>query len=299
MRPKGGAAVHISVIVATLGRRSEAEDLAADLAKQSRLPDRTIFAVTTEDDAPNEHPVIRNETLLCERKGLCAQRNQGLELAVDSSDVIVFFDDDFVPHPEYLERLEKAFLERDDVVGMTGLVVADGVTGPGLSREEALDAISANGDGPSKGSATETNVYGLYGCNMAMRVSALGEKRFDERLPLYGWLEDLDLTNQLLKEGRLIRLSSLMGAHRGVKAGRVSGIRLGYSQIANAGYLISKGTAPKSKMYGNLVKYPLINAVKSLRPEPFIDRKGRLKGNLIALTDLALGRSRPERILEL
>jgi hypothetical protein len=37
------------------------------------------------------------------------------------------------------------------------------------------------------------------------------------------------------------------------------------------------------------------NMVKTLRPEPFIDRGGRLSGNLKALGDLVTGRLRPEK----
>ncbi|MBV7266304.1 glycosyltransferase family 2 protein [Erythrobacter ani] len=291
--------MQITVIVATLGRRKEADDLVQDLANQTRRPDRSIFAVTTEADAPDRHPEIDNETLICATKGLCAQRNAGIAQAIDSSDVIVFFDDDFVPHPTYLARLEAAFAKSEDVVGITGLVVADGVCGPGLSRQQAVTAIDAHAASFPTGIPRETEVFGLYGCNMAMRTSALKTKRFDERLPLYGWLEDLDLTNRLLEEGRLIKLDRLIGAHRGVKAGRVSGIRLGYSQIANASYLLAKGTTTRSQLFGHLVKYPMINAVRSLKPEPFVDRRGRLRGNLIGLVDLARGKSKPERILEL
>jgi hypothetical protein len=43
----------------------------------------------------------------------------------------------------------------------------------------------------------------------------------------------------------------------------------------------------------------LANLGKSLRPEPWVDRRGRLRGNLLALRDLATGRLSPERILEL
>jgi hypothetical protein len=38
--------------------------------------------------------------------------------------------------------------------------------------------------------------------------------------------------------------------------------------------------------------------VRSLFPEPWIDRKGRLKGNLIALADIVLGRISPRRIID-
>jgi len=41
------------------------------------------------------------------------------------------------------------------------------------------------------------------------------------------------------------------------------------------------------------------NTVRSMRPEPFVDRRGRLPGNILALADLALGRINPERASEL
>ena len=291
--------MRITVIVATLGRPREADDLVNDLVNQTRRPDRTVFAVVKPEDAPGRNPDIANETLLCPRKGLCAQRNAALDHVADSSDVIVFFDDDFVPHRTFLERVEHAFEANSEYVGVTGAVVADGICGPGLTRQEAVDAVEAHGARQVDGPPGETDVPGLYGCNMAMRVDALGGRRFDERLPLYGWLEDLDFTNRLLDEGRLVRLDSLIGAHRGVKAARVSGLRLGYSQIANARYLMAKGSAPRWLMMKNLVKYPVVNATRALLPEPYIDRWGRLRGNVIGLFDLARGRSRPERILDL
>ena len=38
------------------------------------------------------------------------------------------------------------------------------------------------------------------------------------------------------------------------------------------------------------------NLVRSFYPEPWIDRKGRLKGNILALIDITIGRISPLRI---
>jgi len=72
-----------------------------------------------------------------------------------------------------------------------------------------------------------------------------------------------------------------------------------FHQIANALYLAKKGTVPKLYLAKLVSKNLLINAVRSFRPEPFVDRRGRLLGNMIALADLVGGRIAPERILEL
>ena len=96
-----------------------------------------------------------------------------------------------------------------------------------------------------------------------------------------------------------MRAHALWGVHLGHKQGRVRGVTLGYSQIANAIYLAKKGTVPKRHLAKIASKNLLINAVHSLWPEPFVDRRGRLRGNIIALADLVCGRIAPERILEL
>src|SRR6266702_4434472 len=95
------------------------------------------------------------------------------------------------------------------------------------------------------------------------------------------------------------KISIFRGVHLGIKYGRTSGVRFGYSQIANPIYLIRKGTMSwqhaKMLMWRNLAA----NLVRSFHPEPWIDRKGRLKGNLLALVDMAIGRISPHRILQL
>jgi hypothetical protein len=48
-------------------------------------------------------------------------------------------------------------------------------------------------------------------------------------------------------------------------------------------------------MWRNLVA----NFARSIYPEPWIDRRGRLKGNLLALKDLVVGDLSPGRIVNL
>jgi hypothetical protein len=42
-----------------------------------------------------------------------------------------------------------------------------------------------------------------------------------------------------------------------------------------------------------------MNLARSLCPEPYVDRAGRVVGNLTAMRDLVVGRLDPQRILEL
>src|SRR3546814_1801485 len=131
---------------------------------------------------------------------------------------------------------------------------------------------------------------------MACRSSAAKGLRFDEKLPLYGWQEDVDFTHQLSWRGTLLRTSRLTGIHMGARSGKTSGKRLGYSQIANIVYLWRKGTMRpwhgQKLLFQNIVS----NLIRSLWPEPDIDRHGRLAGNLLAITDLLKGRIDPQRL---
>lgn len=292
-------ALRMAVIVATLGRRNEAEDLVRDLDAQIRRPDRVIFSVVSEEDAPSGPLPSGHEILVSPKKGSCAQRNCAIDRAASDADILIFFDDDFVPAPDYLLELERCFISRPDLGGVTGLVIADGVTGPGLSREQTLAEIALYRQNWPEGDDRVRPREGLYGCNMAIRTCVLGANRFDESLPLYGWLEDLALTSKFARSPGLIQFNRLVGVHRGVKRGRTSGVRFGYSQIANPIYLLSSSPAPRAYLFGNIARHLAINIVRSVRPEPWVDRRGRLRGNTMALLDLLRGRLAPSRILDL
>jgi hypothetical protein len=91
----------------------------------------------------------------------------------------------------------------------------------------------------------------------------------------------------------------MVGVHLGVKSGRISGLRFGYSQIANPLYLHRKGTLALSRAVRQMTRNVLSNAARALRPEPWCDRRGRLRGNALAARDWLRGRLDPRRILDL
>ena len=291
--------LRIAVGIATAGRRDIAPQTVALLRNQTRLPDIVVVCPLVSDeindgdflDLPFDVLVTSGPV------GLCAQRNAILEKVADH-DLIIFFDDDYIAEPHYLERLEKLFQSEPDVCAATGLLLADDVTGPGLNIEQGLEILRNN---VRDGSAILKDVPGLYGCNMAYRIHYVRDNqlKFDENLPLYGWQEDIDFSLQVAPFGRLVKSDLLMGVHLGVKAGRTSGVRLGYSQIANPVYLSKKGTMSWQHARKLISRNIAANLARSFYPEPWIDRHGRLKGNLLALMDLLRGKASPARILQL
>jgi GT2 family glycosyltransferase len=290
--------MRLAIGIATRGRAAILGEVLADLAKQTRAPDRLLVChVDANDiaDLPTRFPQV---TFLTAAAGLPRQRNAILD-AIADCDAVLFLDDDFLAAPDYLAVTEAVFEAHRDCVVATGTVIADGAKGPGITVDEgraALDADRYAGD-----PLAVAPHFNGYGCNMALRLAPLRSNalRFDEQLPLYGWYEDLDLTRRLGAHGTILRLAGARGVHLGAKSGRVPGEKLGYSQVANAIYLARKGSYPWNRALRSAARHLAINAARAAFPEPHVDRLGRLKGNLIALGDLLRGRMHPMRIMEL
>lgn len=290
----------IAIAIATAGRRSVLSDTVGHLRDQTRLADELLICPAREQDFdpacldayPGAARVIHGPM------GSSPQRNVLLEAT--TADVVIFFDDDFLPADDYVAEVELFFLAHPGVVVATGELVADGILGPGLAHDEGLRLLRGAGANPVGFSIVTT--HNGYGCNMAVRMQAIRRHRlrFDERLPLYAWLEDLDFSRQLAAHGAIVRFSRLRGVHLGTKgSGRSPGLRLGYSQIANPVYLARKGTMGWPLARRHMARNLLANAARSLAPEPWVDRRGRLRGNLLAIRDWARGRVDPRRILDL
>lgn len=299
-KPGEEGKLRIAVGIATAGRRAILDYTLDLIGRQTRLPDALIVCPAVRGDLGEESLLNLpfSTSVRLGKRGLTAQRNQILAAAT-MADVIVFFDDDFFPQLDYIEELERLFLENADVVAITGRPMMDGANGPGLDAAAALELIARDSSAPRDRTIEPT--YGTYGCNMAFRMRPVRENGllFDENLPLYGWQEDIDFSRQLAEAGRIIDAKVLRGVHLGAKGGRTSGVRFGYSQIANPVYLVRKGTMSRAFATPLIRRNILANLGKSLWPEPWVDRRGRLKGNCLALRDLLTGRIAPQRILDL
>ncbi len=273
----------------------------AELAKQSMPPEHIFVVASKPDDLSEIDLSLKNLTARVGRTGSSLQRNDGLAMAGNRFSYIAFFDDDFVPSRYWIERMTRLFEQQADIAGLTGTVLADGTTTSGIRPEDAQAMTRQRDTDPSyAGELCErVDFGGNAGCNMAFRLSAIRGETFDERLPLYGWLEDADFRGRIMRRGRVVRSDALWGVHLGHKLGRGRGVQLGYSQIANAVYLSKKGTVPRAYLAKLAARNFVSNSVRSLLPDPFVDRRGRLLGNMIAVGDLIRGRISPERVLQL
>jgi GT2 family glycosyltransferase len=293
--------LNIAVGIPTVGRAPILRETLIELAGQTRRPDSVIVCGAKPADVEGAVDAYPGTVVLLSEPGLPRQRNAIIEGAT-KADVLVFFDDDFLPDPDYLAAIDQHMALDPRIVVATGLVLADGIGGPGLTPASGRAILSHHAPAAGVPSSATRPTFSGYGCNMAVRLGPMREHglRFDERLPLYGWQEDVDVSCRLAAFGQVVQIDAARGVHLGVKSGRNSGVRLGYSQVANPLYLSGKRLGyPFRRALTHIAKNMAMNIVRAGWPEPYVDRRGRLHGNLLALRDLTTGRMVPERILDL
>jgi glycosyltransferase involved in cell wall biosynthesis len=286
----------IVVAIATRGRPTILSETLACLELQTRQPDTILICYPEPQDVSGIAARFPRAQLITSKPGLTCQRNTVLNSLPAVTDLLVFLDDDFHIHPEYLATMEQLFLTRADIAVATGTLLGDGIHGKELKPSDAHVRLSLcrTTDAPLEVSP----IFNAYGCNMVFRMDLIERHnlRFDERLPLYGWYEDVDFSRRVSQHGRSVRVAQAWGVHLGVKSGRHSEVRLGYSQVANPIYLAQKRSVPWSFALASVASRSLKNLVRSIAPESHIDRRGRLRGNLRAFRDLGTGSLNPTRV---
>lgn len=230
--------VRLSVVICTKDRPEELATCLQSLASQRRLP-MEVLVVDASATAPESVvdgfrrrvPESFHLALIRARPGLPRQRNVGIDAA--QGDVVVFFDDDVVLEPEYLDELARVY-ELDTarrIGGVGGAQVPDPT--PPESRFRRVYSrfflLAGHGRGRVKRSGraeynlcprTETDVDFLSGCNMSYRREVFDSVRFDERLAGYGLGEDLFFSYAVSRRWRVVLTPRARLEHRHVGGGR-------------------------------------------------------------------------------
>lgn len=285
-----------TVVICTLGRPAILHATVRSLLRQTKQPSKILLGICDDVSVSAETkavPLI--EVVRCPRMGTSAQRNACLQRVTTS--YTLFIDDDVELKPNYIESME-LLLDREKQIAIAmGELIADGARNDiGYTHAQAESFLAQHAS-----SGKVTSLETAISCSFFVRTALFDEVRFDERLPLYGWLEDLDFCTQAKQRGMIVQNGFTASVHLGATTGRTSGVRFGYSQIANPFYLWRKGGEPTLGRV--LVKFWLrlvvANVVRSIFPgnSKRIDRPGRLKGNLLAFRDLVRNKMAPERIL--
>ncbi|TLD69942.1 glycosyltransferase family 2 protein [Phragmitibacter flavus] len=292
----------LAVLIPSRGRAVELAATYRSIRRQALLPAQVVFAVTNESDIVQVDRESGEIDFCYHQSGKTAQLNAGIRKLRPEITLVAIMDDDVELSKEYLRIVRKIFGEHQDLVGLDGHLLANG----GVDRQEALDLVNAyDGNSPrSPDSDFAIRWYpsdkGLYGCCMTIRREVFNHIQFDERLPMYSWMDDADIGIRAQRFGKCAYSPNACMAHLAVKSGRDSGIRFGFAQIMNPFYLGSTGVFQWSTVLKNhVLKAVAANLFGVMRRDKSVDRLGRLRGNWIALSNLVKGRIEPELIREI
>jgi hypothetical protein len=286
-----------TVVICSAGRPVILHETVLGLLKQTVQPASIILSLCAENSALSETQGLPLVRCILGPKGLASQRNTAIPFV--RTCYTLFLDDDVELASDYIEQMERLFAADPTIVGASGGVAADGAP----ARVPIDRRVAARAIREYTGSRDCVPFKDVYGCNMFVRSDVLQVERFDERLPLYGWLEDLDFSLRLKKHGRIVRHRGALVAHLATRSGRTSDLRYGYTKIANPWYLWRKKVL--SSLPEVIVRYwvkttlaNLLRAFLSNGP-PGVDYRKRLIGNLMAYRDLTLFRLDPQNILNI
>lgn len=179
----------IGVLVCSYKRPDDLKRCLEGLKAQTRPPDDVIVVRRDTDDAtrefldswPQDGLPVRIQ--IVGTPGIVAARNAGHDAC--RTDVLASIDDDVVPHPEWLARMERHFQADPTVGGVGGRDhVHDGETfderlAPTVGRLQWFGRPIGN---HHLGYGGPRDVQNFKGANMAFRAEAMAGIRFDTRL---------------------------------------------------------------------------------------------------------------------
>jgi GT2 family glycosyltransferase len=294
-----------AVIVSSVNRPQVLHETVLALHRQTTSPLAIILSLCDVRSLLPETSSLPGVRVVQGERGLTRQRNTGLSAVPSAAEYVLFLDDDTELAPNYLESMERLFDGRGDLAVASSVLAVDGLgIGRPLSREEAIAAVLRH-----RVERRTEPAEGITGCNIFVRIPVAKKVRFDERLPLSGWLEDFDFSVRSRAHGRVVWNFETCAAHLGVqRASRERGFLVGYAQVANSYYLCQKGVIPSfGKLVGGYWLPAFRMNLRGLlrcalhRDSPWtrvFDPPGRMAGNARALLDAALHRLSPERLLD-
>ena len=255
-----------------------------------------IVSVPEDKDVAQATRALESVTVVTGSKGLTAQRNHALRSIQGTPEAIIFLDDDVEVDEYYVEQVLRTYREHPEVAMVNGANLAHGIYPAGtLDRETAKKLIEKRRkDNPPVADIIPMTT--AYGCRMSMRGSLLGKVSFDERLVLYGYLEDLDLAFACRKYGSIVENPRALSVHIEVAFGRMGEKRRGYSEVVNPFYIWSKRTGARlPRVFLGPLSRSARNVVRAIKGEGH----ERLVGNLLGWANVATFRPCPEKIREM
>lgn len=195
----------ITLLIPTYRRPKDLLRCLGAIEKQDRLPEEIIVVVRDTDAetqkalketfnqlpaplslSPVQEISLKDDTCLkvvtVYTYGVVAALNAGLEQV--SGDILTVTDDDTVPHPSWLARIEQHFLNDPNVGGVGGrdwLYFGEVLQSGEKASVGRLRWFGARTGNHHLGVGEARSVEILKGANMSFRFEAIGSRKFDER----------------------------------------------------------------------------------------------------------------------
>lgn len=283
----------IAVVIASTMRPATLAVTISSLHRQSRQADKIAVSVTGLDDLPQ--PLSDDVSVVYSERGLSRQRNEGIRSLPNDTDIIVFLDDDMVLHRDFMRGIEKIFEAQPGAALIMGHLLANG----SVSVAKAIQMLDCPADSVHY-HVKQATFGNVYGCNMSVRYAVALAEPFDERLPMYSYMEDMDFGTRVQRHGHVGYYYGSLAVHLRAKEGRVSQRSLGFSEVMNPAYLAVKGTIPRSHaLTAFIIRKPLANIVRLVIGPQRKVRWNRLTGNFFALLLLCKGNVDPGQATEM
>lgn len=180
--------MRLSVVLPTYGRPDDLDRCLQGLERQERMPDEVVLVLIQEDEATHaflekwKHwPLLK--IVVSAQKGQVAQLNLGLENS--TGDVVAITDDDAVPQPSWLARIEAHFLQHADLGGVGGRDIVHEHGQILFGNAQQIGKVLWFGRVVGNhhiGGRLIPSVDILKGANMAYRAAAIQGLRFDTKL---------------------------------------------------------------------------------------------------------------------
>jgi GT2 family glycosyltransferase len=257
----------ISVIICTRNRFDDFCATFVSLTKQERLPDELVVVDSSETRRIEEFLSLANVPFdikyLHSKPGLTLQRNLGIRSSIGN--LIYFFDDDVDLEIGYLREVEKVFdKDKQNRTGAVGGKIKnlseyrdnafrDRFHGLIFKMVRIFFGLGDLGSGRYRLSGMPTFPHlhtqarqceTLTGCCMAFRREVFSEIEFDENLPGYGLMEDVDISKRLIDIGyRIYYEPAAALVHKTSPQNRLDYFRWGEMSVVNYDYLFRKNWA--------------------------------------------------------
>jgi glycosyltransferase involved in cell wall biosynthesis len=247
----------IAFITPTKDRAEDLKKMLKSFAAQTRRPDQVI--VVDASQTPVESICNLVEGLKADyirwtdKPSAAAQRNGGLALVRNDFDLVCFFDDDQILHPDALEKMLSFWHAAPAEVGGASFNQANYIDNrPSFLKKSRLsEKLGLYCSEPGKVAPSGwQSLYGKVDKNtevewissqaIVLRRNIMNEFKFDEFFDGYSYLEDVDFSYSVSRKYKIVIVADAYFEHYHSSSGRVNAYRFGKVETRNRKYIVKK-----------------------------------------------------------